>query len=318
MAGRDQANGEYRPVHHRRPIERLCLARRPSAMRRLLSACVGLAALGATLGAQAPDASFAFEAASVKPNKSASGDSELSPNRGTGFVVTNMTLARLITSAYQLQRFQLEGGPPWLTTDRFDIVARYRPDAPPASPGGPVAWMLALRALFADRFNLEVHWETRQVPIYAIVLARRDGKLGPAIGRAATDCEARAKAAAAVVRSGGPAPPPVNTEARMACGIRNTGDRILFGGNPLPLLAQGLSNIVQRPVVDRTGLTGNWDFVLTFTPEQQRARPEITGADSNGPSIFTAMEEQLGLKLEATTGPVQVLVVDRAEWPAPD
>jgi uncharacterized protein (TIGR03435 family) len=228
-------------------------------IRMLLASLVTGWALASAIGAQTPDRAFAFETASVRPNKSAAGDSGLSPNRGTGFVVENMTLARLIMAAYQLPRFQLEGGPAWINTDRFDIVARYNPNAPPVPDGGPARWMLALRALFAERFNLAVHSETRELPIFAIVPAREDRRLGPALRPAAIDCVARAAADASVVRGGGPPPPPVNTEARMACGIRSTGTRILFGGNPLSLLAQGLSNQLQRPVVDRTGLTGNWD-----------------------------------------------------------
>jgi uncharacterized protein (TIGR03435 family) len=266
------------------------------------------------------DPAMSFEVASVKPNSSGSNDSSLSPQRGGGFVVTNLTLGRLIAAAYQLQRYQLDGGPPWLNRDRFDIVARYRAGAPPLPPGGPTVWMFALRTLFADRFKLVVHWETRQLPVYALRMASADGKLGPAIHPAAVDCEARAAADAAVIRAGGPPPLPVNSEARMACGIRNTGNRILFGGSPLSLFVQGLSNQVQRPVIDRTGLMGNWDFELTFAPEQQRQTvPGDAGSiDPSGASIFTAMQEQLGLKLEATTGPIDVLVIDSVEPPTPD
>ena len=282
-------------------------------MQRPFVTSVVLLALATAATAQKPDDTVGFESASVKPNVTGSQDSELSPNRGTGFVVTNMTLARLIGAAYQLQRFQpMEGAPAWLNTDRFDIVARYRQNAAAPPPGGPAAWMLALRALFTERFNLAVHWETRQMPIYALVPARQDGRLGPALTRAATDCAARAAADAAAVKAGGPPPAPVNSEARMACGIRNTGNRILFGGNPMSLFVQGLSSVVQRTVVDRTGLAGNWDFELTFTPEQQRQ------ADSAGPSIFTAIQEQLGLKLEAASAPVEVLVIDRVERLVPD
>jgi uncharacterized protein (TIGR03435 family) len=105
--------------------------------------------------------------------------------------------------------------------------------------------------------------------------------------------------------------------------LRNSNGRMMFGGYPMSFFANGLANEVNRAVVDRTGLAGNWDFELTYTRDRVR-RPDVTDAaaasvpDPDGASIFTALQEQLGLKLDATKGPVRVLVIDRIEQPTPD
>ncbi len=106
-----------------------------------------------------------------------------------------------------------------------------------------------------------------------------------------------------------------------SCGVTMNFGRIRFGGNPLAAFANALSPLTQRVVVDRTGLAGNWEFDLTFTPDQTQlpagAPPgaQLPSIDPTGPSLFTALEEQLGLKLQATRGPVEVLVIDRVEQP---
>jgi len=284
--------------------------------------CVFVMALAAGLAAQDPEAQapVSFEAASVKPNKSGESDTSLRPQPGGRFSATNAPVALFITYAYQLQPFQLQGGPSWIRSDRFDVTARLESDSPvPGGSGQITPSMLALRSLLADRFRLSVHWETQELPIYALVLARSDGKLGPNIRPAAGDCVAMSAASAAAAKEGRTFTP--NTPDRVACGMRNSAGRFQFGGNPMSTFASGLSNQVARVVVDRTGLTGNWDFEFTFTPE--RIRQQSSGAppndiDPNGPSIFTAIQEQLGLKLESTKGPVNVLVIDHIEQPLPD
>jgi uncharacterized protein (TIGR03435 family) len=269
--------------------------------------------------AQAP---IAFEAASVKPNKSGDSDTSLRPQPGGRFSATNAPVQLFITYAYQLQLFQLQGGPAWLRTDRFDVVARMEGDSPvlPSASGEATPIMLAMRSLLADRFKLAVHWETQELPLYELVVARPDGKLGPNIRPAAVDCVAMSAASAAAAKEGRVINP--NTPDRVACGMRNSNGRFQFGGNPMSLFATGLSNQVARTVVDRTGLTGNWDFEFTFTPERFRV-VRSTGVDApttdtDGPSLFTAIQEQLGLRLESTKGPVKVLVIDHVEQPSPD
>jgi uncharacterized protein (TIGR03435 family) len=259
----------------------------------------------------AASAPVSFEAASVKPNKS--GDSGVNIRRQPGgrFNAVNVPLRTLITFAYQLQGFQLVSVPDWID-ERFDIVAKMEGDPAPVMPGsGPDPMMLAMRTLLADRFKLVVHRETRDLDIYALVIARPDGKPGPALRQSGDEC-ARAMEA---MRQGGPPP-------QIMCGVRQTFGRIQFGGFPLSQFANGLAGQVGRVVVDRTGLTGPWDFELTFAPEPPRGPlppgVELPPVDPNAPSLFTAIQEQLGLKLESTKGPVEVLVVDSVERPIAD
>jgi uncharacterized protein (TIGR03435 family) len=266
----------------------------------------------------------AFEAASVKQNKDAPPGQFVRRQPGGRFTTTNMPLRELIRFAYQVQNFQLEGGPAWLTTDRWDIVAKAEGDPLPSPPGGPPdPMMLMLRTLMVDRFKLVVHRETKELPVYALVLARKDGKLGPKLTPSTVDCAAMA---AARGRSNAPPPPaPPQPGERPVCGFRIGFGQMAAGGFPLSQLATGLSGLVQRVVLDRTGLTGSYDLEMTFAPDPSQfpggALPpgvELPPIDPNSPSIFTALQEQLGLKLDAQRGPVEVLVIDRVERPTAD
>src|SRR5262245_34557938 len=131
--------------------------------------CFFVMAMAARLAAQAPEAQapISFEAASVKPNRSGDSDTSLRPQPGGRFSATNAPVALFITYAYQLQQFQLKGGPSWIASDRFDVTARLEGDSPvvPGGSGQITPLMLALRALLADRFRLSVHWETQELPI---------------------------------------------------------------------------------------------------------------------------------------------------------
>jgi uncharacterized protein (TIGR03435 family) len=287
-------------------------------MRRLIFVLLAVfTCVAAMPAAQAP---VSFEAASVKPNKSGDSNTSVGPRPGGRFIATNAPVALFITMAYQLQPFQVRRAPDWLQTDRFDIVAKLDGDPPPVPFGEPDQMMLALRTLLADRFKLATHWETPEMPVYALAQARADGKLGPNLRRSSTDCEAIRAASREAAREGRVIN--ANTTDRVACGVRNNNGLMQFGGYPLSLFANALANQVARVVIDRTGLTGNWDFELTFTPERVRqqalAGNAPTGVDPNGPSIFTAIQEQLGLKLESTKGPVKVLIIDHVEQPSPD
>lgn len=278
-------------------------------------------------GAQAPTPSF--EVASVKPNKSGDQRVMLGIQPGGRFTATNVPLRMLIRNAYQLQDFQLVGGPGWLTSDRFDVLAKADGDlpfTPLGGPPGPVQFML--KNLLAERFKLAVHRETRDLPIYALVLARSDGKTGPQLRPATVDCTTRF---AGRGRDGAPpAPPqpgPPAPGARPQCGMRIGPGQLSGGGFPVSQLASMLSGFVQRVVVDRTGLTGNFDIDLTWTPDQlpqgtqgppPPGAPPLPPIDPNGPSIYTALQEQLGLKLDSAKGPVEVLVIDRVEPPTED
>jgi len=270
--------------------------------------------------AQAPDpnAALTYEAASVKPNKSGVQGSSIRRFPGGRLQATNMPLRALITFAYQVQGFQLVDDPTWIRNENFDIVAKMEGDPPPVMPGtGPDPHMVAMRTLLAERFKLAVRRETREMDIYALVLARPDGKLGPALKPTTQDCAAMIAAA----RGGPPPGPPPGPNSPVVCGMRGLPGRLVAGAMPMSLLASNLSGQVQRIVVDRTGLSGGWDFEITFAPERPLNPPpgvEFPPADPNAPSLFTAMQEQLGLKLQSTKGPVEVLVVERVEQPISD
>ena len=270
-------------------------------MRRTCALAVVL--LGATsLLAQ----SYTFEVASVKPARPDNPPGQgLSRAPGGRFTAVNAPVRFLILYAYQLQGYQLIGAPDWIATERFDIVAKMAGDPPSIVTAGPDPMRLATRTLLADRFGLVVRGETRELDIYALTMAKPGGQPGPALTPSPDDCSvmaARARAAAPTPSADGTPP--------FICGQSLGAGRIRFGGYPLSLFANGLSQIAGRAVVDRTGLTGNWAFELTYAAEPS--------PDSDAPSLFTAIHEQLGLKLDATTGPVDVLVVDRVQRPTPD
>ena len=310
----------------------------PMAPAVLAVAVVASALNSARLGALAPQAPPApsFEVASIKPNNSGDGRVMLGNQPGR-FTATNVTLRMLIRTAYQLQDFQISGGPGWLASDHFDVVAKIEagdPDVMPAGPPvpgqGPTRLQLMIRSLLTERFKLAVHTETKEQPIYALVVARTDGRLGQNLKQSETDCAAlmaanRGRGAG----RGMPPPGPPQPGDPMPCGIRIGPGNLSVGGMPLAQFANSLAMFVGRVVLDRTGLTGNYDFTLTWTPDQMPQRAPGTPADQpirvngvdidpNGPSIFTAVQEQLGLKLDSQRGPVDMLVIDRAEHPVED
>jgi uncharacterized protein (TIGR03435 family) len=163
-----------------------------------------------------------------------------------------------------------------------------------------------LQTLLKDRFQLAAHNETRELPVFALVQAGRNGKLGPQLTKSAFDCAAYLT---------GPHDPPQPGRAP-ACATNIRLGALSGKAIPLAQLAIGMAPFVHRFTVDRTGLAGRFDVELTWTPEQPNAvPPDAPPADSSGISIFTAIQEQLGLKLVPEKGPVEVLVVDRAEEP---
>jgi bla regulator protein blaR1 len=273
---------------------------------------------------QPPDsaASLSFDVASVK--RSDPNNPERTIRRqpgGAGLNTTNTPVRFLITFAYQLQDYQVIGGPSWIDKDPFDIAARLENQPPP--PAVPSAiridpMMLAMRSLLAERFKLVGHRETREMDVYALVLAKPGGKPAPALTPAPGDCVADMLAA----RKGVAAPPPTPAGApRPICGMEQQAGRIRLGGSSLAYFANRISGQVGRAVIDRTGLSGNWSFELKFAPTPSG----LAGAGSvaattvdNLPNFFTALEEQLGLKLESSKGPVEVLVIDSVQQPTPD
>ena len=268
---------------------------------------IAIAAL-ATFG-QTPIARF--DIVSVKPNKSGfrtPGVLRFQPDGGLR--VVNMPLRDIIRVAYGLQGYQMEGWPGWLSTEFFDIQAK--------ASGNPTEDQrrLMLRSMLQTRFQFAAHMQSRRGQSYELTVARADRKLGPSLKRSAADCDAlRGKLPA------NPLPPPPNAPL-VVCGIRNLPGRIFAMGIPIDRLATTLAELVGRPVVDQTQLTGNFDLELLFTPDSIPPRdalpPDSKPIDPNGPSMFTALREQLGLKLDARQNPIEVLLIDRVERPTPD
>jgi uncharacterized protein (TIGR03435 family) len=284
-------------------------------MRKLTIAVCVVAAVG--IGA-AQEAGPTFEVASVRQNVSGDGPMfiQLPPGRIT---ITNMPLRALVTMAYQLQQFQLVGGPSWMTNDHFDIVAKIAGGPTPIVAGQQAPGILALRALIEDRFKLKFHKETRELDVYSLVVMK-PGVTGPNLKPSSTDCVAIANAR----RGGpppGPPPPPPGPNDPFPCGLMGMPGMIRMGGMPISQVTQMLTNQTGRMVFDRTNLTGNWDFTLRYAFEQRGGQPLPPGLpapDPDAPSLFTAIQEQLGLKLESTKAPVEITVVDSIEHPTND
>lgn len=230
--------------------------------------------------------------ASVKPNVSAEARSFSEYFPGARFTATAITVRNLLRIAYRLQDYQLVGAPAWFSTKRYDITAK-ADDNPPPSP--PPSQQSLLRALLADRFNFSAHNETRELPGFALVVSRSDRWLGPQLIQSDFDCAAYAASAHAL-------PDPTRTPA---CATRGSMGALSAKAITMTQLARALTPFVGRFTTDRTDLTGRFDVDLSWTPGQE---PE-------GLSIFTAIQEQLGLKLVAGKAPVDVLVVDRAAEP---
>jgi bla regulator protein blaR1 len=249
-----------------------------------------------------------FEVASVKMNKSGlAGKVSIQTLPGGRFSAENVTLRQLIRNAYMLQDVQIAGGPKWLDEERFDIVAKAVGDRlgdpfVAEQTREPSRWQVMLRALLTDRFKLMAHREPREMPYYALLVSRRDGPFGPSLKRSDVDCS--------------------TADGQKQCGLRLMPGNMTANSASMTQLANSLAAFVGRIVFDRTQLQGNFDFTLKWTPDQIPAGLERKAAamnlppiDPDGPSIFTALQEQLGLKLDAVKGPVDVLVIDRAEHP---
>jgi len=268
----------------------------------------------------APENKPKFEVASVRENTNNDGKVMIGIQPGGRFNAINVPLWDLIRQAYTVQRSQIVGAPDWTETSRYDIVAKAEGDIAPTRPGsppGPITFML--QDLLEERFKLRAHRETREMPIYALTLARSDRKLGAGLRPSTIDCAAMRGRGA---RMGLPPGPPPAGE-RPQCGMRMAPNQVMAGGVPLAQLLPVLSQFTQRVVIDRTGLEGNFDIDLTFTPDRMPQGPpppgvQIPSFDPNGPSLFTAVQEQLGLKLESERAPIEVLVIDHVERPTAD
>jgi uncharacterized protein (TIGR03435 family) len=239
-----------------------------------------------------------FRGVTVKANLS--GDTRAYPYSMTGgrFVATNVSVGNLIANAYRVSGVRMQGAPDWLRTDRFDIEA----DADGAP--SPAQMMPMVRKLLADTFGLRVHVETQQQPVYALLLARSDGLLGPRLRQSV--CTGRGELP--------PGPSDPKNPSPLPCGAFRSRPGTLSGlWQTMPEAATGLSLMLGRQVMDATGLSGKYDLDAEWTPDTRPPGPQAFGV---GPTTFAAIGDQLGLKLEERTGPVEVLVIDRIEKPA--
>jgi uncharacterized protein (TIGR03435 family) len=238
-----------------------------------------------------------FDVASVKKNKSDSHMMQIMM-KADGFRCENISLKTLITNAYGIRQDLISGGPGWTETDGFDIDAKVAgPDVETYKKLTQKERESVLQALLAERFNLKVHRETRTLPIYDLVMAKGGFKL---------------KALAPIDDAAEEAKP---KDQRRERGSFSTGPGQFEGkGVDFHNFVDNLAYMVERTVIDKTGLGGIYDIDLKWTPQDESASAD-SGVEG-GPSIFTALQEQLGLKLESGKGPVETIVIDHADLPS--
>jgi|SRR5579863_981339 len=256
---------------------------------------------------------LAFEVTSIKPNTIVSEIVKLGPPVGGRFTATNVSLKMLVMRAWKVKNFEISGGPRWIDSDRYDVAA--------SAPENNIAeeqFKAMLQALIRDRFKFAAHRESKEMPIYALVSVRNGSKLPEAAG-------------SCVVALPNPPPPPPLAPAQpppvLCGGFLMDGSRLEGRRISMAQLNGALSNMLGRSVIDKTGYNGTFDVHLEFKPEGiaplggggfgAPGGPAVDagGADSFRPSVFTAVQQQLGLKLESQKGPVEILVIDHVEKP---
>jgi uncharacterized protein (TIGR03435 family) len=316
-------------------------------MRTLIIAtlCAGLAlAAGHATPLQAQaTAAPRFEVASVKLSDPNAGAGSLIgpipvilPPVGGRFSATNVPLRLLVRSAWGLPDFRIVGGPSWQLSQRFDISAKIEDGF-----SGTIAEVFPmLKTLLEDRFKLKTHMETRDLPTYSLVVSREDGRLGPKLKPSQSKCDEGAAAEAQKrvenALKAGPAglatlipKPGESPTCSLTPGPATLGAINLKGdGQRIQVLLSLVMEITGRVVNDKTGLTGLYDFDLTFDMLSLLNAAQGAGLNippgllanlkSNAPALITALQEDLGLRLQSETGPVEVLVIDSAEMPTPD
>lgn len=268
------------------------------------------------LHAQAPKATEqavpAFDVAAIKPNTSGEPEFGSYVEPGGRYTAKNVTLRTLIKTGYGVHDSQIAGGPSWMDTDRWDVTAKAEGYEKMPSPAFRDTARLMVRPLLADRFKLSLRHESRELPVYALVVAKANGDFGPLFRRNdERECSEPVPPLQPVEGAKEPAVP-------LPCGAD------MFRPGHLAARAMTLNNIlvalarfstIDRVVVDRTGLTGKFDWEIQWTPEALSAG---TPAANDGLSVFQAFRDQAGLKLDARKALVDVLVIDHVERPATD
>ncbi len=246
-----------------------------------------------------PPAKFdAFEVATIRPtDPDWKGGRFIRMEGAHELVVRNHVLRTLIATAYNLNPKTVSGGPSWIDSEHFDIVAATPGDVPPTYD----EQMTMLQRLLADRFNLKFHSEEKQLPVYALKVAKGGPKLKSNTDSADSFSQGPPPLLFAV------SPTTIHLPARYA--------------TMAELASVFQRAVLDRPVIDETGLSGRYDFDLEFMPDETEWNGAFAGrgnGDSDKPGLYTAIQEQLGLKLEATTGPVDTMVIDHIDEPTPN
>jgi uncharacterized protein (TIGR03435 family) len=298
------------------------------------------AATGNALFGQVPAAAPAaqnFEVASIKP----SNPNPTGPLGGTPMILPalgrltaqNVTFRMLVMTAYNRQPFEIVNGPPWQNANKFDITAKAEDGTASLDQ-----MRIMLRGLLEERFKMKAHTETREVPIYSLVLARGDGRLGPKMKASTDTCpgfkeqqqkmlEAIAKGGVSAIQAmmGKPGENKPCTMTQIPPSPDNPGLGFKGTGQSLELLVLLLTQLSGRPVINKTGLTGAYDFELTISLQTLQAIYQELGVTlplppnlPEGPALMTTIQEDLGLKLDSQRGPSEVLVIDSAELPTAD
>jgi uncharacterized protein (TIGR03435 family) len=246
-------------------------------------------ALPAPPKTMAADAPTVFELATIKPSAPAAQGRGITMRGPREVLTINTPLGYLIEFAYNVNARQVIGGPSWMASDRYDVVGR------PQAEGVPNERQLRgmIRTLLEDRFKLTIHREKRELPAYALVVGS---------GAKMTKNES-------------------NPNGLPGLGFRAPGQLGVVNATMADFVSVMQSNVLDRPVVDRTGLQGRFDYTLNWTPDESQFRGMGLNippppADAKFPGLFTAIQEQLGLKLESVNAPVEVLVIDRVERPS--
>jgi len=302
----------------------------------LQSVVLALAALAVTVPAAIPLRAQAqdptplprFEVAAVKPSKGPTGErGQAVTGRYTATRTVKFFIADAFFFATPLAASRVIGGPEWIDSALYEIDAKASTGWQPSPDGPPRELFLMMRSLLQERFKLKTHMEMRELPVYELVVARADGSLGPQLRRPTIDCDALI----AAVQAGAP-PPARQPNEPPPCGAMRGPARVIAGSIPMSQLATMLTLVMAdangptgrddaRVVIDKTGLSGRFAFTLAWTPEripEAPPPPGIAPIDPNGPPLVTALQEQLGLKLEATKGPVEMIVIDSIEQPTED
>jgi uncharacterized protein (TIGR03435 family) len=286
------------------------------------------AAIQLHVQAQEPAPLPRFEVAAVKPSTGPTGErGQPASGRYTATRTVKFFIADAFFFGTPLQMSRVIGGPEWIDSARYEINAQASTAFQSSPDGPPRELFLMIRSLLQDRFKLKTHIETRELPVYELVLARPGGSLGPQLRQSTVDCDALM----AAVRAGAP-PPARQPNEPPPCGAMRGPARVLAGGLPMSQFANMLTLVMAdangpaggsdaRLVIDKTGLNGRFAFTLAWTPEKMpegTPPPGIPPIDPNGPRLETALLEQLGLKLQPARSRMEVVVIDSVEQPTPD